>query len=1004
MSALVVDSPKPKVQARTPAAQPLGDLCFMETQFPVSKMSKESYAERRANQSQTITGLGKWWGRKPLVLCRATILGLLLPATDNPQMDREVFLRLMTMDNEGMLRRKSVNIPAKELFQRLPTTDRERYFEAQGIGGEPRLKRALSKQEKDELQRRVFLCLSYDERLEYCDRPEQIDGPSSESWAVINSHLGTEVASLPELTVELGQRRFGHVPRVGDCFCGGGSIPFEAARIGCAAYASDLNPAAALLTWASLNIVGGGEKVATEVHKAMREVFDAVDRQIIEWGIEHREPDNKTRRRWRADAYLYCTEVTCPECGWRVPLAPTWLIGPTSHVVAILNPDSRSRRFDIEICSDVSADAMKKAAASGTLNESELVCPNLKCKARTPLKSIRGDGRGTFGDSKSKLRGWENKDVVPHADDIFGERLYCIRWVDTWTEMDSDGNEKVFTERYFEAPTNMDLNRECQVIELLSDRFGEWQKKGFIPNRRIEAGAKTDEPIRTRGWTHWHHLFTPRQLLINGLFLEQAESLKIGKQAKVAALLGVGRCADWNSRLCRWGTGAARESIAQTFSNQALNTLYTYASKALSLLDGSWFPISPVATVPGTSEVVVQVARSVTQSCDAWITDPPYADAVNYHELSEFFLAWYAGGIQKLFPKWTSDSRRALAVQGADESFRNSMVAAYQQLAAQMSENGFQVVMFTHQDPAVWADLALILWGGGLRVTAAWCIQTEREASGTRDGNYVQGTVLLVLRKQTSGETAFLDEVYQEVEAEVRRQLDMMHDLDDAKDPNFTDTDYQLAAYAAALRVLTAKKIEEIDVSYELTRTRKKGEKSPVEELIERAVTIACDHLVPKGIDTHLWKSLTAMERLYLKGLELESHGEHRTGVYQELARGFGVEEYTPLLASTKANETRLKTATEFGRKEMNDDTFGASIVRHALFATHKTAETDSPRDGITWLTTEVKDYKSSRQRIIEILEFLAARRQNASLPHWHKDAEAAGLLAGALRNRQDNV
>jgi adenine-specific DNA methylase len=929
---------------------------------------------------------------------------LLLPATDNPEKDREVFLRLMTMDDDGLLRRKSVNIGPTELFNCLPPADRGRCFESGSDETKAKLKRGLAPEEKVELQTRVFRSLSYDERLEYCERPEQIDGPSPESWNVINAHLNTHATTLPELVAELGRRRFGHVPRIGDSFCGGGSIPFEAARIGCAAYASDLNPAAALLTWASLNIVGGGAKVATEVHKALREVFDAVDRQITEWGIEHREPDRKTRRRWRADAYLYCTEATCPECGWRVPLAPSWLVGPTSQVIAILHPDSKNKRFDIEIRSDVSADQMKMAVTSGTFNESELVCPNPSCKARTPIKAIRGDGRGTFGDSKSKLRGWENKDVVQRADDIFGERLYCIRWVDTWTETDNQGNEKVFTERYFHAPTTNDLKRERQVLDLLTDRFEEWQKRGFIPNRKIEPGAKTDEPIRTRGWTHWHHLFTPRQLLINGLFLERAEGLKTEPQAKVAALLGVGRCADWNSRLCRWGTGAARESIAQTFSNQALNTLYTYASKALSLLDGSWFPISPVATVSGTSEVAVQDARTVNQSCDAWITDPPYADAVNYHELSEFFLAWYAGGIQKLFPKWTSDSRRALAVQGADESFRNSMVAAYRRLAIHMPDNGFQVVMFTHQDPAVWADLALILWGGGLRVTAAWCIQTEREASGTRDGNYVQGTVLLVLRKQTSGETAFLDEVYQEVEAEVRRQLDTMRDLDDAKDPNFTDTDYQLAAYAAALRVLTAKKIQEIDVAYELTRTRKKGEKSPVEELIERAVTIACDHLVPKGIDTHLWRSLTAMERLYLKGLELESHGEHRTGVYQELARGFGVEEYTPLLASTKANETRLKTATEFGHKEMNDDGFGASIVRHALFAACKTAETESPRDGITWLKTEVKDYASNRQSVIEILEFLAARRQNASLPHWHKDAEAAGLLAGALRNRQDNV
>ena len=50
---------------------------FIETQFPVSKLSKESYKERNAKQGQTLTGLGKWWGRKPLVMVRATLLGVL---------------------------------------------------------------------------------------------------------------------------------------------------------------------------------------------------------------------------------------------------------------------------------------------------------------------------------------------------------------------------------------------------------------------------------------------------------------------------------------------------------------------------------------------------------------------------------------------------------------------------------------------------------------------------------------------------------------------------------------------------------------------------------------------------------------------------------------------------------------------------------------------------------------------------------------------------------------
>ena len=48
---------------------------------------------------------------------------------------------------------------------------------------------------------------------------------------------------------------------VGDAFCGGGSVPFEAARIGCKAYGSDLNPVASLLTWAALNIVGEARRL-----------------------------------------------------------------------------------------------------------------------------------------------------------------------------------------------------------------------------------------------------------------------------------------------------------------------------------------------------------------------------------------------------------------------------------------------------------------------------------------------------------------------------------------------------------------------------------------------------------------------------------------------------------------------------------------------------------------------------------------------------------------------
>ena len=87
-------------------------LSFIEVQFPVSKVSKESYKERKAGQSQTLTGLGKWWGRKPLILVRATILGLLMPASEDPIKDREIFLKILMMDDKGLWNRK--NKPMKD--------------------------------------------------------------------------------------------------------------------------------------------------------------------------------------------------------------------------------------------------------------------------------------------------------------------------------------------------------------------------------------------------------------------------------------------------------------------------------------------------------------------------------------------------------------------------------------------------------------------------------------------------------------------------------------------------------------------------------------------------------------------------------------------------------------------------------------------------------------------------------------------------------------------------
>ena len=960
------------LRGRVSANAPTDAPTFIETQFPVSRLSKESYKERKANYSQTLTGLGKWWGRKPLVLVRAAILGLLMPASDDPRRDREVFLALLTMDEDGLRRRKKGNIPLKEVHGRLLPEERSEWFASSSVPERPKLKQGTKAEGRQRLQQLVFDRMSYDEKLRWCSRPEHLDGPSPEAWEAINAHLGTSAASLPELVRELGKRRFGRVPRVGDAFCGGGSVPFEAARIGCEAYGSDLNPVAALLTWGALNIVGGGKAVAQQVRGAQTAVFEAVDRQVTEWGIEHDENG------WRADAFLYCTETICPECGWRIPLAPSWVIGEKTHTLAKLTPEQGKKRFAIGIHSGQSREALTTARNAGTVRNSRLECPN--CQASTPMAAIRGDQRGGGGRGYG-LRQWRNDDLVPRPEDVFQERLYCVRWRSPGEEAPAE----------YRSVGDADLQREARALALLQERFAGWQAKGCIPSRSITPGHKTDEPVRTRGWTHWHHLFRPRQLLVHGALAEASAASNLSIEAKAACLLGLGRVADWNSKLSRWWPDRAGEKVIQTFSNQALNTLVTFGSRGVLTLVDSWYIRQHDTQVGGSGQVLPMDARNVANKADIWITDPPYADAINYHELSEFFLAWCGKRLLELFPRGYTDSKRALAVQGTGAAFHRSMVESYRNLAAHMPENGVQVVMFTHQDAAIWADLTLILWAAGLRVTAAWTVATETPF-GVKEGNYVQGTVLMVLRKQTSSETAFLDEIVPEVEVEVEGQLQSMLELDDRDDPNFSDADYQLAAYAAALRVLTQYgTIEDVDIAYQLSRERKRGEPNPIEKIIADAVRTASNFLIPDGLPDHVWRPLTPEEKLYLKGLDIERHGDFRSGVYQEFARGFGVQDYRHLLHTGKANQTRLKTASEFKHSNLH----GGSLVRHALYAVWRAAETGDTAESLTWLRTELPNYWPQREALAAVLRHLAA----LEMDHWQQDAAAARLVAGAVEN-----
>src|SRR5699024_4070723 len=149
---------------------------------------------------------------------------------------------------------------------------------------------------------------------------------------------------------------------------------------------------------------------------------------------------------------------------------------------------------------------------------------------------------------------------------------------------------------------------------------------------------KTDQPIRERGWQYWHQLFNPRQLLLHGLVVNNVDSLSKNKTEVAIGILGINKIIDWNSKLCIWNTGVGTEKNQNTFTTQALNTLYNYGARALTMYKSNWFMNINTCQIKNNKNIAVQDARGIKDINDIWITDPPYADAVNYHELTEFFL------------------------------------------------------------------------------------------------------------------------------------------------------------------------------------------------------------------------------------------------------------------------------------------------------------------------------------------------------------------------------
>ena len=333
---------------------------LIERLLPVQKLSAEAYKEQMAVQGKTLTALGSYWkGRKPLILNKACILGCLLPATDNPARDLEIFEKLMAMDDESFVVRWKRRPKPKEILGTLSIARIADYFTVEPAGVLPasapvdwsnpnydEVKVAwrddITELERRRLEAQMLPKVPYRERVDQAQRPEEVmDTVHDHIWDAVNAHLGTSAHSFPELVEQLGIMRFGHRPRVADTFCGSGQIPFEAARLGCDVYASDLNPVACMLTWGAFNIVGGSRRAARSLRRSSRN-----------WCVRCRRRSTSLASRPTATAgaprYFFTASkrVARRPAGW-CRCCRSRVVSKGYASIAELVPDPMNKRYDI---------------------------------------------------------------------------------------------------------------------------------------------------------------------------------------------------------------------------------------------------------------------------------------------------------------------------------------------------------------------------------------------------------------------------------------------------------------------------------------------------------------------------------------------------------------------------------------------------------------------------------------------------------------------------------
>ena len=249
-----------------------------------------------------------------------------------------------------------------------------------------------------------------------------------------------------------------------DPTAGGCSIPFEAARLGAAAVANDLNPVAALIERATLEWPATHGIAVKGIAEALGAQFTSEVRRRLS-NVFPDEPGDDTR----ADGYLWARTITCPYCDGIVPLSPNWRLAPDGTGVRLKphlasGPGTQGRICSFEIVNST------KEQSNGTVARGAGTCPYSDC------------GRVIDGDEvKAQAQAGG-----------MGEQLFTVAYKErVITKLKSGKRGKDKWVRHYRAPRPEDDNG-AEIQAKLAEKLPEWEALDMVPSERIPDGICID--------------------------------------------------------------------------------------------------------------------------------------------------------------------------------------------------------------------------------------------------------------------------------------------------------------------------------------------------------------------------------------------------------------------------------------------------------------------------------------------------------------------------------